>query len=91
MTKRRALIQAEPDVIGLATITFDDARCAELLIHLLRLQRASDAAYARVPGMEAAAREGGSARRAPRPSIGRLMTMCGRLHSIRRALGAPWR
>ena len=62
MTMRRALIQAEPDAIGLAAITFDDARCAELLIHLLRLQRASDAAYARVPGIEAA-REGGSARR----------------------------
>ena len=63
MTMRRALIQAEPDVIGLAAITFDDARCAELVIHFLRLQRASDAAYARVPAMEAAAREGGSARR----------------------------
>lgn len=63
MTMRRALIQAEPDVIGLAAITFDDARCAELVIHLLRLQRASDAAYARVPAMEAAAREGASARR----------------------------
>jgi|GEM_PF-3443862 len=63
MTMRRALIQAEPDVIGLAAITFDDPRCAELVIHLLRLQRASDAAYARVPAMEAAAREGGSARR----------------------------
>jgi hypothetical protein len=63
MTMRRALTQAEPDVIGLAAITFDDARCAELVIHFLRLQRASDAAYARVPAMEAAAREGGSARR----------------------------
>lgn len=63
MTMRRALIQAEPDVIGSATIASDDVRCAELLVQLLRLQRLSDAAYSRVPGIEAAAREGGSARR----------------------------
>lgn len=63
MTMRRSLVQAKLELNGLATITFDDARCVELLIHLLRLQRASDAAYARVPDIEAAAREGGSARR----------------------------
>ncbi len=63
MTMRRALIQAEPDVIGPATIASDDGRCAELLVQLLRLQRLSDAAYARVPGIEAASREGVSARR----------------------------
>ncbi len=68
MTMRRALIQ--PDVISLAAITFDDTRCAELVIHLLRLQRASDAAYARVPAMEATAREGGSARREARGAGG---------------------
>ncbi len=63
MTMRRALIQAEPDVIGPETIASDDGRCTELLVQLLRLQRLSDAAYARVPGIEAAAREGVSARR----------------------------
>ena len=56
MTMRRSLVQAKLELNGLATITFDDARCVELLIHLLRLQRASDAAYARVPDIEAAAR-----------------------------------
>jgi hypothetical protein len=63
MTMRRALVQAEPNVIGSATIASDDAQCDELLVQLLRLQRMSDAAYARVPGIDAAAREGVSARR----------------------------
>jgi hypothetical protein len=64
MTMRRALIQAEPCAIGSGTIASEDAQCADHLVQLLRLQRVSDAAYARVPTPDAAARLGiGSARR----------------------------